>query len=107
MTEATSTSLDGIFEEYPEASSLFEGRVAGDELRVTLASGERLTGSYLTMMHQHFLAVGTTMSGKVHGPFGKDDVLSVVVIRTDAEIKDAPPWPPAARSSGRFPSRSR
>lgn len=60
-------------------------------MRVTLACGQVLTGSYTSRVGLHFLhRTGPTLPliGEVSGPYGPGDVLAVEVVRTRAQVQD-------------------
>lgn len=64
------------------SSDPFAGRVQQDRLRVTLADGRRLEGSFLTQAGMAFLHVRDgSPHGKVEGPFSSDEVARVELLQ--------------------------
>ena len=58
-------------------------------VRLTLADGQMLTGSYTTRVGLHFLhrtGPALPLIGEVSGPYQPGDVLAVEVVRTRAEV---------------------
>ena len=84
--------IPGLVEPPPPESSPgpFAGRSAGDVVRVVLREGGEVEGELLLIGGMRFVSVagGPLGTGRCEGPFRGDDVASLTVLRTRAEVQD-------------------
>lgn len=86
MNAVTEHSIDDYFVEMPPRKpSAFDACTVNDRVRVTLVSGEVISGSYQTIVGQHFVTVGVGMKAHVVGPYGADDITALVIEQTAAD----------------------
>jgi hypothetical protein len=68
---------------------MFTGRLDQDFIKVTLKSGETITGSYMTQAGMHFIGTKAgkgDLIGKVEGPINPDDVASIDVVSSRDDV---------------------